>query len=69
MTKKKRERKERRQQEHSAIRRGKPGTLGEAGPEIAELERATGNKLRVREMPDGSVLLDYSTPNGKGGAA
>ncbi len=62
MTKKKRERKERRQQEHSAIRRGKPGTLGELRPEIAELERAAGNKVRVRETPDGKIMLDFSTP-------
>jgi hypothetical protein len=61
MTKKKRERKERHQQERPAVR-GKPGTLGEAGPEIEELERAAGNKVRVREMPDGSVTLDFSTP-------
>jgi len=60
MTKKKRERKERR---HPA--RGKPGTLGESMPEIRALERATGNPMRVREMPDGSVALDFTTPRGE----
>jgi len=66
MMKKKRERKERRQQEHSAIRRGRPGTLGELRPEIEAMERAAGNKVRVREMPDGSIMLDFSTPTRKG---
>jgi hypothetical protein len=59
MTKKKRERKVRR---HPA--RGKPDTLGESRPEIRALERATGNPMRVREMPDGSLVLDFTTPKG-----
>jgi hypothetical protein len=60
MTKKKRERKERR---HPT--RGKPGTLGDMRPEIEEMERATGNPMRVREMPDGSVVLDFTAPKGE----
>jgi hypothetical protein len=58
MTKKKRARKERR-------RRGEPGTLGAARPEIEALERATGNPVRVREMPGGSVMLDFTREDQK----
>lgn len=66
MTKKKRERKALRRQERPPTKpgpsRGTPGTLGEARPEIEALERATGNKARVREMSDGKIMLDFSTP-------
>ncbi len=38
------------------------GTLGDARPEIEAMERATGNPVRVREAPDGSIMLDFTTP-------
>ncbi len=41
------------------------GTLGDIRPEIEAMERATGNKVRVWEAPDGKLCLDFSTPGGK----
>ena len=40
------------------------GTLGdpEVVESIREMERATGNKVRVLMAPDGGIVLDFSTP-------
>jgi len=38
------------------------GTLGDAKPEIEAMERVTGNKVRVWEVPDGPIMLDFTTP-------
>jgi hypothetical protein len=42
------------------------GTLGDARPEIEAMERITGNKVRVWDVPDGPIILDYTTPRPRG---
>ena len=43
------------------------GMLGdpEVLESIREMEKATGNKVRVLEKPDGSIALDFTTPGNK----